>query len=33
MTDIQLIAFVIVPIVVVIMGWALAFWAGWVASK
>lgn len=33
MTDIQLFAFVIVPIVVVILGWILAFWARWVVSK
>ncbi len=33
MNDIQLFAFVIVPIVVVILGWLLAFWARWAVSK
>jgi hypothetical protein len=33
MTDMQLFAFVIMPVVVAILGWLLAFWARWVTPK
>jgi uncharacterized protein involved in cysteine biosynthesis len=33
MTDIQLLAFVIVPLTVLVLGWILALWARWAVSK